>query len=719
MKRTARFWKTMMGAMLAVGPLGVALAQPCDDATLVSSPFPSPFGYFGSSCATSGTTLMVGEPGARNPGTAPKGAVHFYERSFPNTMVKTYGFIAIDQPDNSRLGSSVSISGDYAVAGLPGYSVPGYPNLGIVAVFHRVNGAWGIETYVFSPINAPDQSFGIDVSLHGNALVVGASGHNSLQGIAYFFERVGTSWILRSTLNPTHRRTPAELFGASVAVGDRWIVVGAPYSNSVYGPPAAGKLHFFRRNGSVVQWDGALEGIFENDMLGSDLAMTPTQILAGWPGRRSVVSWDITGSECIQQLQIRAPVDTATRNYQQMGMTFALSPDEKHVVMNSPSSMPRMALQYRIDSGIAVLEGEHLPSQNDGGNLGPGLALFNDQVVLGSQFSSVSGQVLGGAVHLRPYLPGLNESPCTPTAITEPGMWRYCTAGGPVVPEAQGCNASQDAPSQWFLIDPPCPGRFLVNTVEATFPTVLSSYSGSCDDRVLMDCNSENPGWGNDAVVQVDTTNGPVLVRVAGARGSSGMYTMMVTSLAPVNDTCFGAQALEPGTYPVCNQFATQDYLTDVYCSPRLMPSNDLWYTFTPTCSGTATIAAHNNTFDTVLAAYTGGCFAGYQLLACNDDSFPYGTGSMLQFPATAGVTYTLRLGGYYADVRGKADLTVDFARGCAADFNFDGGVDGADVSEFFAKWEAGEPCADVNEDGGVDGADVSWFFGVWEAGGC
>jgi hypothetical protein len=49
-------------------------------------------------------------------------------------------------------------------------------------------------------------------------------------------------------------------------------------------------------------------------------------------------------------------------------------------------------------------------------------------------------------------------------------------------------------------------------------------------------------------------------------------------------------------------------------------------------------------------------------------------------------VTYTLRLGGYYADVRGKADLPVDFARGCAADFNFDGGVDGDDVSAFFAR---------------------------------
>jgi hypothetical protein len=56
---------------------------------------------------------------------------------------------------------------------------------------------------------------------------------------------------------------------------------------------------------------------------------------------------------------------------------------------------------------------------------------------------------------------------------------------------------------------------------------------------------------------------------------------------------------------------------------------------------------------------------------------------------------------------------------GCVADFNLDGGVDGADVNAFFTAWELGEASADVNLDGGVDGADVGAFFAVWENGGC
>ncbi|MBL9000262.1 MAG: hypothetical protein JNK25_03915 [Phycisphaerae bacterium] len=55
----------------------------------------------------------------------------------------------------------------------------------------------------------------------------------------------------------------------------------------------------------------------------------------------------------------------------------------------------------------------------------------------------------------------------------------------------------------------------------------------------------------------------------------------------------------------------------------------------------------------------------------------------------------------------------------CAADYNRDGGVDGADLEAFFTDWPLGLPRADVNRDGGVDGSDVETFFRAWTAGGC
>jgi hypothetical protein len=55
----------------------------------------------------------------------------------------------------------------------------------------------------------------------------------------------------------------------------------------------------------------------------------------------------------------------------------------------------------------------------------------------------------------------------------------------------------------------------------------------------------------------------------------------------------------------------------------------------------------------------------------------------------------------------------------CIADYNADGGVDGADIEAFFTDWEQGLSGADVNFDGGVDGSDIETFFITWEAGGC
>ncbi len=81
---------------------------------------------------------------------------------------------------------------------------------------------------------------------------------------------------------------------------------------------------------------------------------------------------------------------------------------------------------------------------------------------------------------------------------------------------------------------------------------------------------------------------------------------------------------------------------------------------------------------------------------------------------------YSCRITSTCGDIwSNRAYLTVLPNPFCAADFNQDGGVDGADVSAFFAAWESGGAQADVNQDGGVDGEDVAFFFAAWEAGGC
>ncbi len=81
---------------------------------------------------------------------------------------------------------------------------------------------------------------------------------------------------------------------------------------------------------------------------------------------------------------------------------------------------------------------------------------------------------------------------------------------------------------------------------------------------------------------------------------------------------------------------------------------------------------------------------------------------------STITLTVTDNQGAHAADT-----VVVNVSPRCIADYNNDGGIDGADVESFFTDWESGLNNADVNLDGGVDGADVETFFERWESGSC
>jgi len=98
----------------------------------------------------------------------------------------------------------------------------------------------------------------------------------------------------------------------------------------------------------------------------------------------------------------------------------------------------------------------------------------------------------------------------------------------------------------------------------------------------------------------------------------------------------------------------------------------------------------------------------------------PYALPTILPPGSTANVILNLTLQTVTTSTTGTQSLVAAGApHPCFADFNQDGGVDGADVAAFFGAWEAGSDTADVNQDGGVDGVDVGAFFIAWQSGGC
>ncbi len=77
-------------------------------------------------------------------------------------------------------------------------------------------------------------------------------------------------------------------------------------------------------------------------------------------------------------------------------------------------------------------------------------------------------------------------------------------------------------------------------------------------------------------------------------------------------------------------------------CAASTAP--DLWYRYIPVANATATVETCGSGYDTALQVLRGTC-AALVPIACNDDFC--GLQSTITFPATAGTTYYIRLGGF------------------------------------------------------------------------
>jgi WD40 repeat protein len=154
---------------------------------------------FGRDAAISGNTAIIGAAGE----------AYLFDVTTGHEM---FTLTASDQLPWDSFGRFVSISGNTATVGAP-----------VDGMVYAFDATTGNELRKFSG-SGPD-SFGW-VGVSGNIALVGAPLANSAGGSAYLFD-VMTGEELRK-LVPSD--PAAHYFGARVAIGDKWAVVGAPYT---------------------------------------------------------------------------------------------------------------------------------------------------------------------------------------------------------------------------------------------------------------------------------------------------------------------------------------------------------------------------------------------------------------------------------------------------------------------------------------------------------
>ncbi|HEY5565099.1 MAG TPA: S8 family serine peptidase, partial [Rhodothermia bacterium] len=258
---------------------------------------------------------------------------------------------------------------------------------------------------------------------------------------------------------------------------------------------------------------------------------------------------------------------------------------------------------------------------------------------------------LAGAttVGLVPY----SASGSTENATTEPS-------------EAFGSCASDHGFSIWWTFTATTSDLVEVNTNGSAINTALSVWTGSGHPLAQFDCDDDS-GVGNASRVIFDATAGTqYFIRVIGVAGQEGSVNINATPPAMTNDDL--ARAIPVGPLPSSvtgtNVGATTEPAEQLaYCGYDI--GNSVWWSFTPTGTGSASVNTEGSNFDTMLGIWTG---SGHPLtqIACDDDG---GTGlaSQITFDATAGVTYYLRVTGYggsAGDVVLNSSLVAPFSCG-------------------------------------------------------
>jgi hypothetical protein len=179
---------------------------------------------FGRSVSMSGEYAIAGGGGAayiytRNPSTGVWGSEQRIQ--------------ATDTQQNDYFGTSVSIDGDYAIVGAF------YKNTGTGAayIFKRDTGTgtWAQQTKLTAnDIQAGDR-FGVSVSISGDYAIVGAqwedTGGAANAGAAYIYKRTGTTWSEIKKLTADNRQQSDE-FGYSVSISGNYAIVGALFEDT-------------------------------------------------------------------------------------------------------------------------------------------------------------------------------------------------------------------------------------------------------------------------------------------------------------------------------------------------------------------------------------------------------------------------------------------------------------------------------------------------------
>ena len=202
---------------------------------------------FGFSVSISGNYAIVGAPYDDVGANVNQGSASIYQYNGTNWVlmqkITDATGAAVDE-----FGFSVSISGNYAIVGAVNDDVGANNDQGSASIYQYNGSSWVLMQKITDATGAVDDRFGSSVSISGNYAIVGAEsddvGANANQGSANIYQRIGLVWRkLQYVTDPAG--AVGESFGSSVAIDEtnRRFIIGAPTAFGNFGLVVFGKIN--------------------------------------------------------------------------------------------------------------------------------------------------------------------------------------------------------------------------------------------------------------------------------------------------------------------------------------------------------------------------------------------------------------------------------------------------------------------------------------------
>ena len=351
---------------------------------------PQPNDYFGLSVSLSGDYAIIGAPNTDVGAIEDVGCVTIFKRnSVSKVWEQNIKLNNMTISSYQLFGSSVSISGDYLVIGVPEDDEVGFTNCGSAVIYHRntSTGVWEFLQKIFDSEIAANDKFGFSVSISGNFLVVGAPYNDQFTSTftdvgAYVVFKLNEGTGLWSQVDRSYGNTPYGYMGYSVSISGDYLAVGNPQASD--GTITCGKIFIFKRNVASNIWD--LQSSLYNNIktggsqFGHSVAISDNYLVVGSPYfngtftseghasifKRNAANWTFTQ-------RITNVDNQANANF---GRSVSIS--ENHILVSGPNTnYGAVKILKKVGELWLTHQYTKNPLKSDFGNFGISVALNN------------------------------------------------------------------------------------------------------------------------------------------------------------------------------------------------------------------------------------------------------------------------------------------------------------------------------------------------------